>query len=73
LREDATCPHNVILWDSWLVVVPRRKSAVGKASANSAGMLGSVWVAEPSLVEEWKRLGCKHVLGELGIPWEEDS
>lgn len=68
LEANATCPHNVVLWDSWLIVVPRRKSAVGKASANSAGMLGSIWFADKSLLDEWIDLGPRHVLQELGVP-----
>lgn len=67
LKADATCPHNVVLWDSWLIVVPRRKSSVGKASANSAGMLGSVWFADKSFLDEWHELGPRHVLQELGV------
>jgi ATP adenylyltransferase/5',5'''-P-1,P-4-tetraphosphate phosphorylase II len=60
--------HNVILWKDWMIIVPRRKAAVQKASANAAGMLGSIWVPDRSGVDEWLRLGCKHVLEELGVP-----
>lgn len=68
LETEAICPHNVILWESSLIVVPRRKSAVGKASANSAGMLGSVWFADNGLLDEWLNLGPRHVFEELGVP-----
>ena len=67
-NEEDVCPHNVILWRDWMIVVPRRKAAVEKASANAAGMLGCVWVPEQSGVDEWLKLGCKRVLEELGAP-----
>lgn len=67
-EENTVCPHNVVLWSDWMIVIPRRTGAIGTASANSAGMLGSVWVHEEALVDEWRRLGCRHVLEELGVP-----
>jgi ATP adenylyltransferase/5',5'''-P-1,P-4-tetraphosphate phosphorylase II len=68
VSDTNVAPHNVILWKNWMIVVPRRKAAVQKASANAAGMLGSIWVTDRSGVDEWLRLGCKHVLEELGVP-----
>ncbi|KAF2798564.1 hypothetical protein K505DRAFT_267399 [Melanomma pulvis-pyrius CBS 109.77] len=62
------CPHNVILWRDWIIVVPRRRAAVGSASANAAGMLGSIWVPDRSGVDEWLRLGGRSILKELGVP-----
>ncbi|KAF2715239.1 hypothetical protein K504DRAFT_368043 [Pleomassaria siparia CBS 279.74] len=67
-NEQEVCPHNVVLWRDWMIVVPRRQAAVEKASANAAGMLGSVWVPERSGVDVWLRLGCKSVLEQLGAP-----
>ncbi|KAF2874868.1 hypothetical protein BDV95DRAFT_563804 [Massariosphaeria phaeospora] len=66
--ESEACPHNVVLWKDGIVVIPRRAAAVGKASANAAGMMGSNWVPDQQSVDEWTRLGCRHVLSELGVP-----
>jgi ATP adenylyltransferase len=66
--ETDVAPHNVILWRDWMILVPRRKAAVERASANAAGMLGSIWVPDRSGVDEWLSLGCKNVLLELGVP-----
>ncbi|KAF2202797.1 hypothetical protein GQ43DRAFT_412999 [Delitschia confertaspora ATCC 74209] len=68
-QADDTCPHNVILWKDTMIVIPRRKGHFEQASANAAGMLGSVWVAERSTVEDWMRLGPRIVLQELGVPY----
>lgn len=61
-------PHNVILWKDWMIVIPRRTAALEKASANAAGMLGSIWAPDRCGVDEWMRLGCRRVLKELGVP-----
>lgn len=71
VSEADICPHNVILWRDWIIVIPRRKSFVERACTNSVGMMGSVWLSESNLVDEWKRLGCRHVLEELGVPQKE--
>lgn len=71
LPEDAgLVPHGMFMWRDWLVVLPRRKSSIEgtRASAATAGMLGSVWLSEEGPVEDWVRLGARDVLGELGVP-----
>lgn len=68
IPESHICSHNLLMWKDWIIVIPRRKGAVGKASANAAGMLGSVWVPNWSAVDMWLQLGCKSVLEELGVP-----
>ncbi|KAF2256917.1 hypothetical protein BU26DRAFT_31978 [Trematosphaeria pertusa] len=67
-EADSPCPHNVILWKGWMIVIPRRAAWVGQASANAGGMMGSIWVSEQRTVDEWLRLGCRNILGELGVP-----
>ncbi|KAF9698549.1 hypothetical protein EKO04_003878 [Ascochyta lentis] len=62
------CPHNVVLWDDTLIVIPRRKGFTEGASANTGGMMGCVWVPDEGQVNEWKRLGFANVLRELGVP-----
>lgn len=68
LKETDFCPHNVVMWDDWIVVIPRRNGITQGASANAGGMLGSVWVTKQESVDEWLRIGCANVLRELGVP-----
>jgi ATP adenylyltransferase/5',5'''-P-1,P-4-tetraphosphate phosphorylase II len=69
-RSASVCPHGLFMWRDWLVVIPRRRSGVDgtKASAATAGMLGSVWLSEEGPVADWVRLGLRDVLGQLGVP-----
>ena len=62
------CPHNVAMWDDWLVVIPRRRGIINGASANTGGMLGSVWSSNQNHVDAWTRVGYANVLRELGVP-----
>lgn len=68
LSDTDTCPHNVVLWNDRIVVIPRRKGSIQGASANTVGMLGSIWVPDKKDMDEWMRLGCANVLRELGVP-----
>lgn len=68
LGKDEFVPHNVILWDDWITLLPRRKGIWEGASANTGGMMGSVWVPDESEVNKWIQLGCANVLRELGVP-----
>lgn len=68
-HESSSCPpHNVVMWDNWIIVLPRRKGGFESAAANAGGMLGSVWVQGQEQVDVWLRLGCANVLRELGVP-----
>jgi ATP adenylyltransferase/5',5'''-P-1,P-4-tetraphosphate phosphorylase II len=67
--DEAICPpHNVVLWDDCIVVIPRRKGVYEGAAANTGGMLGSIWVPEQAEMDKWVQLGCANVLRELGVP-----
>lgn len=66
--EEGGCPHNVVMWRDWLLVIPRRRAELGRASANAVGMCGSPWVPERDQVDEWLRLGPGEVLAALGVP-----
>jgi ATP adenylyltransferase/5',5'''-P-1,P-4-tetraphosphate phosphorylase II len=69
LGPEEQCPHNVVLWKDWIIVMPRRSALAGThGSANAAGMLGSIWVTEQSAVDEWLRWGCRNALGQMGVP-----
>lgn len=63
-------PHGLFMWRDWLVIIPRRRSGVAgtKASAATAGMLGSVWLSDEGPVEDWLKLGLRDVLMQLGVP-----
>lgn len=64
----SVCPHNMILTERWMIVVPRRRGAINhEAGANSLGMLGVIAVATMKEVDGWVRLGLKKSLAELGV------
>jgi ATP adenylyltransferase len=67
-QDDTVCPHNVVLWKDWMIVIPRRATKHGQAGANSAGMLGSIWILESRLIDEWQKLGYREVLQTIGLP-----
>ncbi|KAH7075783.1 hypothetical protein BKA63DRAFT_512354 [Paraphoma chrysanthemicola] len=67
-EDEEICPHNVVLWDDSIVVIPRRAGIWKGASANTGGMLGSVWVPDQAEADKWLQLGCANVLRELGVP-----
>ncbi|EMD88897.1 hypothetical protein COCC4DRAFT_60432 [Bipolaris maydis ATCC 48331] len=67
-KEENAPPHNVAMWADCLIVIPRRSGSTEGASANTGGMLGSVWVTSQEQVDEWLRIGCANVLRELGVP-----
>jgi ATP adenylyltransferase/5',5'''-P-1,P-4-tetraphosphate phosphorylase II len=62
------CPHNVVLWADWIIVIPRRRAFWEGVSANAAGMLGSMWVPSKENADKWLELGPATVLRELGVP-----
>ncbi|GKT45999.1 diadenosine 5',5'''-P1,P4-tetraphosphate phosphorylase 2 [Colletotrichum spaethianum] len=72
--REVTVPHNVVLSERWMVVIPRVTDGVDGAGVNAAGMLGVVWASETKTVDKWKRLGPRLVLSEVGIrAWKGDN
>ncbi|KAL4875718.1 ATP adenylyltransferase-domain-containing protein [Aspergillus karnatakaensis] len=68
LEDEGYIPHNVALTREWIIVIPRRNIDIEGITANTAGMLGSVWLTSEEEVKEWKEVGPKKVLAGLGIP-----
>lgn len=66
--EDPVCPHNVVLTQDWIILIPRRSKVFHGITANSAGMMGSVWLEKESEYDAWKARGPANVLAALGIP-----
>ncbi|KAH8802469.1 hypothetical protein F5884DRAFT_802116 [Xylogone sp. PMI_703] len=67
----AACPHNMILTNRWMIIIPRRRAAINtEAGANSMGMLGVIAVATEHEVDNWVRLGLTEALKVLGVPKE---
>ncbi|MCJ1230831.1 hypothetical protein MMC12_007505 [Toensbergia leucococca] len=67
IEDGAHIPHNVVLVHGWMLVIPRRKARVGVTSANAAGMMGMVWVADEEELAEWRKVGGHSILKELGV------
>lgn len=65
----APCPHNLVFTRRWMLVIPRRRGAVGKEiAANAIGMLGVIPVASHHEMEGWIEFGPARALTELGVP-----
>jgi sulfate adenylyltransferase (ADP) / ATP adenylyltransferase len=61
--------YNVVLTKEWMCLVPRRHSGLEKgAGANSATMMGMVWLTNDSELVAWHRDGPVAYLQYLGIP-----
>ncbi|KAF5967585.1 5 5 P-1 P-4-tetraphosphate phosphorylase 2 [Fusarium coicis] len=66
---EAAVPHNFLLTQRWMIVLPRRRAAVNKeAGANAIGMMGVIAVATQGEIDNWIRLGPATALAELGVP-----
>ena len=65
----AACPHNMILTNRWMLVIPRRRAAINKeAGVNAMGMLGLITVATKNEINNWVQLGLTEALREVGVP-----
>ncbi|OAP62743.1 hypothetical protein AYL99_01970 [Fonsecaea erecta] len=61
--------YNVILVREWMCMVPRRHSGLERgAGANSAAMLGLVWIAAEGERDVWNASGPAEYLRYLGLP-----
>ncbi|KAL5431090.1 hypothetical protein PMIN05_009738 [Paraphaeosphaeria minitans] len=63
-------PHNVVLTKRWLMVIPRRlgRIADGEMAANSAVMVGMVWMTKEHEYELWTRGDPMKFLPDFGVP-----
>lgn len=68
VEGEAAIPHNVIMDQNWMVVIPRRSSSWGGVGANAASMLGMVWVHNEETMNIWLERGPANVLARLGVP-----
>ncbi len=68
IDEIYVVPHNMVLWDNRIVVIPRSRGISDGLSTNTAGMMGSIWVPEQKDVNEWLGKGCANVMKGLGVP-----
>ncbi|EED19030.1 phosphorylase, putative [Talaromyces stipitatus ATCC 10500] len=68
LAQSATCPHNVILTQYWLMVVLRRSNNFHGLTCNAPGMICSVWLQNEAQLKKWSQLGLAKVLSRLGVP-----
>lgn len=69
-QHEKVCPHNVVLWKDWMIVIPRRAARHGRAGASAIGMLGTICVTERSLIDEWTKMGFREVFQTVGLPSE---
>ncbi|KAL8382197.1 hypothetical protein RB595_006128 [Gaeumannomyces hyphopodioides] len=63
-----SCPHNLVMTEHWMAVIPRRRAVWEGLSTNAIGMLGLVGVASRGEADKWIRAGPLEALGHFGIP-----
>ncbi|RGP64479.1 5, 5 -p-1,p-4-tetraphosphate phosphorylase 2 [Fusarium longipes] len=69
LPAGSAVPHNMLVTNQWMIVLPRRRASVNKeAGANALGMMGVVAVATRVEMDNWLRVGPVQALEELGVP-----
>lgn len=67
LSAGVVCPHNVILTQEWLMLIPRQSNDFHGITSNGAGMIGSVWLQNEAQLKKWTQFGPKKVLSHLGV------
>ncbi|KAM7198343.1 hypothetical protein V8F33_005134 [Rhypophila sp. PSN 637] len=67
----AAIPHNVILDEKWMVVIPRRSAGWKGADSNAVSMLGMHWVSSREKIDRWVGLGPTEVMRQVGVPVRE--
>ena len=73
IRQGEDVPHNVVIVREWILVIPRRKAGAGGVSANTAGMMGLVWIGSEDEMSQWKRIGASNILSKLGVAVKEEQ
>lgn len=61
-------PHNVIMTDRWMMLIPRTQARIGIMAANAATMLGMVWVTSEDQFEAWTAQDPMTLLPMFGKP-----
>ncbi|RAH67361.1 uncharacterized protein BO66DRAFT_441080 [Aspergillus aculeatinus CBS 121060] len=66
---EGNIPHNVILVEDWIMVIPRSKDRYRPdVAVNGAGMVGSVWLDRDEILARWVEIGPAEVLRGVGYP-----
>ncbi|KAM7215922.1 hypothetical protein V8F06_008680 [Rhypophila decipiens] len=71
IKAAAAIPHNVILDEKWMVVIPRRSAGWKGADSNAVSMLGMHWVSGQDKIDRWVGLGPTEVMRQVGVPVRE--
>ncbi|KAK4160710.1 ATP adenylyltransferase-domain-containing protein [Cladorrhinum sp. PSN259] len=66
--QEGAVPHNVVLDQKWMLLVPRRARGLGRVDVNAAAMVGMIWVDTKERIEMWKDQGPANILAQVGIP-----
>jgi ATP adenylyltransferase/5',5'''-P-1,P-4-tetraphosphate phosphorylase II len=68
LSLDLDTPHNLIMTERWLMIIPRRQARIGIAAANAASMVGIVWVTSEEQFDVWIAQDPMELLSKFGKP-----
>ena len=72
-RLEPDAPHNILLAENWLLVIPRTTGWLDEIPANAAGMVGMVWCNSEEQYDGWMQRGPVEALKAFGVPWERDD
>ncbi|EPS40878.1 hypothetical protein H072_5248 [Dactylellina haptotyla CBS 200.50] len=60
--------YNIAMTKDWIMAIPRRSKGAEGVGANTAGMLGMVWIGSQKERESWTAFGLSKYLQTLGMP-----
>ena len=67
LRDPAS--YNLLLTDTWMLMVPRRTDSDGVVSLNAMGFAGTFLVRGEEQLKHVQGKDPMGILAELGVPW----
>jgi ATP adenylyltransferase/5',5'''-P-1,P-4-tetraphosphate phosphorylase II len=68
LSLELDTPHNLIMTERWIMIIPRKQARIGIAAANAASMVGMVWMTSEQQFEAWKAQDPMDLLSKFGKP-----
>ena len=67
VAEGELVPHNMVVVQEWMMLIPRTSAGYKGLYSNAAGMLGMVWISDQETADRWIKVGPATVLTELGV------
>ncbi len=71
--ERQSSPYNLLMTDSWMLLVPRSQEFSHGISVNALGYVGSLFVKDQTGLDTIRRIGPMNLLREVSVRSNEDS